>query len=155
MKRLGLITNPSAGNGFGKLAGQVAVAQLQRECEVLDITGETKAQSEANSQEAINQGLLDGLVVVGGDGAVQQGVNLCVAADIPLGIIAAGTGNDAARTLGLPIRDAVAGAGVLLNNIQKPRVVDVVRAKTSTRELYFFGSTNADFGALVNMRANS
>ena len=155
MKRLGLITNPSAGNGFGKLAGQVAVAQLQRECEVLDLTGETKAQSEANSQEAINQGLLDGLVVVGGDGAVQQGVNLCVAADIPLGIIAAGTGNDAARTLGLPIRDAVAGAGVLLNNIQKPRVVDVVRAKTSTRELYFFGSTNADFGALVNMRANS
>lgn len=155
MKRLGLITNPSAGNGFGKLAGQVAVAQLQRECEVLDLTGATKAQSEANAQEAISQGLLDGLVVVGGDGAVQQGVNLCVAADIPLGIIAAGTGNDAARTLGLPIRDAVAGAGVLLNNIKNPRAVDVVRAKTSTSEFYFFGSINADFVALVNMRANS
>jgi len=155
LKRLGVITNPSAGNGFGKLAGQIAITELQRGCEVIDLTGSTKAESEANAHDAISQGLLDGLVVVGGDGAVQQGVNLCVPAGLPLGIIAAGTGNDAARTLGLPIRDAIAGSGVLLNNIQNPRVVDVVKAKTSTREFYFFGSTNADFGALVNKKANS
>ena len=155
MKRLGVIINPASGDGFGKLAGQAAILELQRECEVLDLNGASKAESEANARQAISQGVLDGLVVVGGDGAVQQGVNLCVPAGIPLGIIAAGTGNDAARTLGLPIRDVLSGAGVLLNNIQKPRVVDVVRAKTSTKEFYFFGSTNADFGALVNMRANS
>ena len=52
------------------------------------------------------------LVVCGGDGMVHLGVNLVAGTDVPLGIIAAGTGNDNARELGLPVRDA-AGLHVL------------------------------------------
>ncbi|MDD0858870.1 acylglycerol kinase family protein [Arthrobacter alpinus] len=43
----------------------------------------------------------DALVVVGGDGMVHLAANALVHTGIPLGIIPAGTGNDAARGLGL------------------------------------------------------
>jgi diacylglycerol kinase (ATP) len=49
---------------------------------------------------------IDTLVVAGGDGMVHLGANLCAGTDVPLGVIAAGTGNDVARELGLPVRDA-------------------------------------------------
>ena len=150
-----MIINPEAGNGAGRLEGQLAIAELQRESEVVELTGESLAQSKLNAEEAIADGLLDGLVVVGGDGMVHLGVNLCAAGDIPLGIIAAGTGNDAARSLGLPIGDAEAGARVVLNNLLAPRMVDLIRAQTTIGDFYSFGSLNTDFVALVNQRANS
>jgi diacylglycerol kinase (ATP) len=48
---------------------------------------------------------LDALVVVGGDGMVHLGIQVCAEKKLPLGIIAAGSGNDAAITLNLPIHD--------------------------------------------------
>lgn len=155
MKRLGVIINPSAGNGAGRIQGEQAIVELQRESEVLDLTGNSMAQSATNAKQAIHDQLLDGLVVVGGDGMVHLGVNLCAETGIPLGIIAAGTGNDAARALGLPLGDAIAGARVVLNNLRQPRLVDLVKANSSAGEFYFFGSLSVDFVALVNQRANS
>ncbi|MEN9955833.1 MAG: hypothetical protein RLY34_640 [Actinomycetota bacterium] len=155
MKRLGVIINPAAGNGAGRIEGQQAITELQRESEVLNLTGNSMAESERIARAAIADQLLDGLVVVGGDGMAHLGVNLCAESGIPLGIIAAGTGNDAARSLGLPIGDAIAGARVVLNNLRQPRIVDLVKAKSSTGDFYYFGSLSVDFVALVNQRANS
>lgn len=155
MKRLGVIVNPSAGNGAGRIEGQQAISELQRESEVLDLTGNSMKDSERIALAAIADQLLDGLVVVGGDGMAHLGINLCAESGIPLGIIAAGTGNDAARALGLPIGDAVAGARAVLNNLRQPRVVDLVKATNSTGDFYYFGSISADFVSLVNHRANS
>lgn len=53
---------------------------------------------------------LDALVVVGGDGMVHLGIQICAEKSLPLGIVAAGSGNDVAIALDLPIhriRDAV------------------------------------------------
>jgi diacylglycerol kinase (ATP) len=155
VKRLGVLINPSAGNGAGRIEGQKAIAELQRESEVLDLTGNSMAESKANAKNAIENALIDGLVVVGGDGMTHLGINLCADADIPLGIVAAGTGNDAARALGLPIGDAVAGARVVINNLRQPRLVDLVKAQSSVGEFWYFGSLSVDFVALVNQRANS
>lgn len=155
MKRLGVIINPASGNGAGRLEGEIAIAELQRESEVLDLTGNSMKDSARIARAALEDHVLDGLVVVGGDGMAHLGVNLCAEAGIPLGIIAAGTGNDAARALGLPIGDAVAGARVVLNNLRQPRVVDLVKAKSSIGEFYYFGSLSVDFVSLVNQRANT
>ena len=154
MLRLGVIINPSSGNGAGKLEGEKVIAELQRESEVLDLTGNSMGESEKNAREAINDHLIDGLVVVGGDGMAHLGVNLCADGNLPLGIVAAGTGNDAARALGLPIGDAIAGSRVILNNLRQPRTVDLVRANSSVGDFWYFGSMSVDFAALVNQRAN-
>lgn len=155
MKRLGVIINPSAGNGAGKIEGEKVITELQRETEVIDLTGNSLAESEMKAKQAISDLLIDGLVVVGGDGMAHLGINLCADADLPLGIVAAGTGNDAARALGLPIGDAIAGARVVLNNLSQPRQVDLVRAESATGKFWYFGSLSVDFVALVNERANS
>lgn len=154
-KRLGLVINPTAGNGNGLIQGEIALQQLQSGAQVVDLTGSTLQASEENVLLEIAKNQLDGLVVVGGDGMVHVGVNLCATFGLPLGIIAAGTGNDAARSLGLPINDAIKAANTVLVNLDNPRSVDLVRAKTSSEEFYFFGNLLIDFVALVNQRANS
>lgn len=154
MKRLGVITNPSSGNGAGKLQGEVAISELQRGAEVIELTGSSMEYSAQNAKQAMVDCLIDGLVVVGGDGMVHAGVNACAETGIPLGIIAAGTGNDAARTLGLPLQDAEAGARVVLNNLTQPRTVDLLKCESSTGEFWSFGTVSAGFDALVNQRAN-
>lgn len=154
MKRLGVITNPSSGNGAGKLQGEVAIRELQRGSEVIELTGSSMQESSANAVRAVQECLIDGLVVVGGDGMVHSGVNICAQTGIPLGIIAAGTGNDAARTLGLPLQDAEAGARIVLNNLHQPRSVDLLEGETSAGKFWSFGTVSAGFDALVNQRAN-
>src|SRR5664279_4723857 len=56
---------------------------------------------------------LDVLAVTGGDGTVNLGVNLCAGTETVLAIVAAGTGNDIARALQLPLHDAQAAAEVI------------------------------------------
>jgi len=51
---------------------------------------------------------IDALVVVGGDGMVHLGVQVCATKKLPLGIVAAGSGNDGAIALGLPVHDVEA-----------------------------------------------
>ena len=155
MKRLGIIVNPGSGNGAGKVIGENAITELQREVEVINLTGEDLASSLAKAQDALNNCLLDGLIVVGGDGMVHHAVNLVAQTEIPFGIVAAGTGNDSARTLGLPIHDGIASSRVILSNLNQPRTVDAVSATTSIGQFWFFGTISAGFEALVNQRANS
>ena len=80
------------------------------------------------------------------------GVNLCAGTDLPMGLIACGTGNDAARTLGLPVVDGAAGARVIMENIT--RRIDLGHGANEDRDFYFFGSLSAGFDAVVNARAN-
>jgi diacylglycerol kinase family enzyme len=64
MKRIGVIVNPASGNGAGKAEGEKVIAELQRETEVLDLTGNSLDESRAKAQAAINDLLIDGLVAV-------------------------------------------------------------------------------------------
>ncbi len=63
------------------------------------------------------------VVVAGGDGTISRVANVLAGSDVSLGIIPLGTGNDFARTLGLP-RDPVAAAQRIANGV--PRRVDLV-----------------------------
>ena len=155
MKRIGVIINPTSGGGAGRAAGEIAIQELQRGCEVINLSAETSQQASANAKRAIEDCVIDGIVVVGGDGTVHLGVNVCAEKGIALGIIATGTGNDSARTLGLPIGDITAAARSVLINLEEPRTVDAIKATTSTGEFWLFGSLSAGFDALVNQRANS
>ncbi|MCL6592446.1 MAG: diacylglycerol kinase family lipid kinase [Alicyclobacillus sp.] len=65
------------------------------------------------------------LVAVGGDGSVHHAAQFAVREQLPLGIIPAGTGNDFARTLGIPVQPQAALDHLLSG---RPEAVDVAAA---------------------------
>lgn len=104
MIRIGVVTNPTAGSGRGARWGAEALTALSaRGHQLRDLSrGSWAASYEAAMRHRED---IDALVVVGGDGMVHLGVQVCGGGALPLGIVAAGSGNDAAGSLGLPVHD--------------------------------------------------
>jgi diacylglycerol kinase (ATP) len=153
-KRVGLVVNPTSGKNRGMSLG-LAVAHRLRAAghEVLDLSDETYAAARDRALGAIAQGL-DVLAVVGGDGMVHLGVNLAAETKTPLAVIAAGTGNDVARGLGLPVHDPVRAADLVTTGV--PRSIDAVRhVDEHGRRRWYAGVLGAGFDSLVNERANT
>jgi diacylglycerol kinase (ATP) len=120
--------------------------------EVVDLTGESAAEALDRSRSAVAAGL-DALVVVGGDGMVNVGVNAVAGTDVPLGVVAAGTGNDIAGSLGLPVGDAAAATAVV--EAGRVRRVDAVLGTAGGGPArWFVGVLCGGFDAVVNERAN-
>ena len=151
--RLGLIINPTSGKGNGKVHGELAKRTFQQAGEeVIDLSADSLEAARINGEAAIANGEIDALIVAGGDGMAHLGVNLCAGTNVTMGLIACGTGNDAARTLGLPLVDGVAGAKTILQNLTKQ--IDLGHGTNEWGSFYFFGSVSAGFDAVVNARAN-
>lgn len=104
MSTLGVITNPTSGSGRGQRWGSEALTLLAGAGHrILDLSrGSWAASYEAALKHRRD---MDALVVVGGDGMVHLGLQVCAGRKLPLGIVAAGSGNDVALTLGLPVHD--------------------------------------------------
>jgi diacylglycerol kinase (ATP) len=153
-KRIGLVVNPTSGkNRGGALGLEVAHRLRAHGHEVLDLSDETAEAARDRAIGAIAQGI-DVLAVAGGDGMAHLGVNLCADTKTPLAIIAAGTGNDVARGLGLPVHDPIAAADVVGTGI--PRQIDAVRHVDARGDVrWYAGVLGAGFDSLVNERANT
>ncbi|WP_028046363.1 diacylglycerol kinase family protein [Cellulomonas sp. URHE0023] len=158
MTRLGVVVNPTAGKGRGTAAGWRTHELLRgRGYEVQDLSATSLALATDRARAAVLDGL-DALVVVGGDGMVHLGVNVVAGSHLPLGIVAAGTGNDIARTLGLPKPgDVDASVAAIEHGLREgPRHVDAVRVGppgTAAHEWYL-GVLSCGFDAAINARAN-
>ena len=127
--RVGLLVNPTAGKGRGAALGERARRRLVGAGHgVLDLSGPDLETARAMATSAMAAGAIDVLAVVGGDGLAHLGVNLCAATDVPLLIVAAGSGNDNARSLGLPVRDPEAAVDLLADGWI--RAVDAGRTTT-------------------------
>lgn len=157
MSHLGVVVNPTAGKGRGSRAGERVHDLLRaRGHQVEDLSGRTLEQATDRARAAALAGL-DGLVVVGGDGIVHLGVNVVAGTALPLGIVAAGTGNDIARALGLPRDDVRAAVDAIEHGLREgPRRVDAVRVSTPGRAAHewFVGVLSCGFDAAINARAN-
>lgn len=154
MTRLGLIVNPTSGRNSGRRIGLEALTLLRAAgTEVLDLSAADARGALEHGRAAIADRAVDAIVVAGGDGMVHLGANLCAGTDVPLGVIAAGTGNDIARELGLPVRDAAKAVERILHG--RTRLVDAGRLVTAAgEERWFAGVLAAGFDAVVNERAN-
>jgi diacylglycerol kinase (ATP) len=109
VSELGLITNPTAASGRGVKWGAEAARELARHGHRLrDLSRGSWGASLESALE--HRDSLDALIVVGGDGMVHLGAQVCAEHSLPLGIMAAGSGNDVATTLALPIHDMRAAA---------------------------------------------
>lgn len=148
--------NPEACFGKSRSIGPMVVAELRAAGhEVVALTEPDYAHLVASVEAALVT-TPDALVVVGGDGMVGLAANALAGSEIPLGIIPAGSGNDMARGLGIPLGDPAAAVAVLLDAMRRaPRVVDA--ATVTTRggiRTRFAGVLSAGFDAIVNERAN-
>jgi diacylglycerol kinase (ATP) len=154
-RTVGLIVNPTAGRGRGaQVRSQVMELFAAAGVSILDCSAESASAAIKMAKDAAGALKIQALVVVGGDGMAHLGVNVCVESQIPLGIIAVGTGNDSARELGFPILDPAAGVAFILEHLDSKRRVDAIRLETSTGMHWVIGSASAGFDALVNRRAN-
>lgn len=157
--RVVLLVNPAADRGRARDSGPLVADRLRaRGLEVEVVTGVDAADGERRLRAAL---LLPAAAIVacGGDGTVNQALQHAAGSDLPLGIIPAGTGNDAAAAFGLP-RDPVAGAQVVVDGLADPdhgvRTVDVGEVSTADgQNRRFLAVLSSGFDSLVNERANT
>ena len=147
-REIALLVNPTAGKGRAGRVAEIAVERLRDAgFTVRRLQGRDASEAEDLARQAVTAGL-ETLVVVGGDGLVHLAVQALAHSDTTLGIIPAGTGNDAARYFNVPRGDPAAAADVVVAG--RTRVVDLAR----TGPRYFLCVLSAGFDAIVNERAN-
>ncbi|MCM2418413.1 diacylglycerol kinase [Streptomyces sp. RKAG293] len=147
-----LFVNPAAGRGRGAHAAQPA-ARAMREAgfTVRTVVGQDAADALVQAREAVAAGT-GALVAVGGDGMVSLALQAVAGTDIPLGVIAVGTGNDFARATGLPVRDPAAAGRAAAAALSEGRTRAVDLGKIGDR---WFGTVLASgFDSRVNDRGN-
>lgn len=152
-QRIGVVVNPTSGRGRGAALGAAAVARLRASgSEVVDLSGDSHAHSTDNARAAVASGGIDVLAVVGGDGMAHLGVNACAGTPVALAIIAAGTGNDNARSLGLPIRQPEQAADLISSGTV--RTIDAGRMRTADGDRWWIGVLGGGFDSVVTERAH-
>jgi len=156
--RIGVVVNPTAGHGRGQRRGRhVLAAARRRGHRVQDLSAQDLATATQHARQAVVHGL-DALVVVGGDGMVHLGANIVAGTDLPLGIVAAGSGNDIARAMGLPRHDAEAAVAMVENGLESGgRTVDAVVTGPPdySASEWYLGVLSCGIDAAVNARANT
>ncbi len=145
---IALLTNPTAGKGKGARAGVAALERFTSAgLTVRPLVGRDADESLDLALKAVSDGT-DALVICGGDGMVNLGIQAVAETATPIGIIPAGTGNDVARYFDLPRKDPVAAAQRIIDGRQSS--IDLVRVGAK----YFVTVMAAGFDAVVNERAN-
>lgn len=150
MTRVGLLVNPTAGGGRGRAEGLRTHAALTAlGLEVIDVSGADADAAVRYAAAAVAEKAIDILVVVGGDGTTALGAQVCAGTEVPLALVGAGSGNDFARTLGIPAHHPEAAAQLVTDGPR--RRVDLGRSETGA---WFAGVLAAGLDARVNQRAN-
>ncbi|MDX3850475.1 diacylglycerol kinase [Streptomyces sp. AK02-01A] len=147
-----LLVNPTAGRGRGARAARPAAAALRDAgFSVRTVLGSDAGDALRRAREAVDGGT-GALMAVGGDGMVSLALQAVAGTPTPLGVIAVGTGNDFARTLGLPVRDPAAAGRLAARALKEDGVRDVDLGRVGGT---WFGTVLASgFDSRVNDRGN-
>lgn len=151
-EHIAVLVNPFSGKGRGGRAAEEAVLHLRaRGVEVRVFAGGSAADTARLAVTALAEDPRV-LVVVGGDGTLSGVLDTVCAASVPVVLVAAGTGNDLARALGLPRTDHAAAAELALTGV--PRAIDVGEIRTSGGARKFLTIAAFGFDAKVSDRTN-
>lgn len=148
-RRIAFLSNPASGVGDGHAGRDLVIRHLRAAgAQVSDLVGHDAEESLTLVRKAIADGV-DTVVVSGGDGLIHLAVQALAGTDVALGIIPAGTGNDAARAFAIPIGDPIAAAAVVLRD--RRRVIDLGRSG----DRWFLTVLATGFDALVAKRGSA
>lgn len=149
-----MLVNPNAGRGLSRRVAGAAIAELRRLSLAVDVVVTRSADHCRDAATAAMAAGCSAVAVCGGDGAVAAALPALAGSSVPLGVLPGGSGNDFARALGLPVRDAVSAARVVALGLAAP--VDLGRVRSEGMPDRWFGTVvAAGFDARVNERMNS
>ncbi|KAF0971282.1 MULTISPECIES: diacylglycerol/lipid kinase family protein [Gordonia] len=146
-----IVASPYARHGTGlRVAHHAADLLRAQEIEVEVIVGEDMADAADLAGKAA-RGDTDVLAVAGGDGTIRLAVEASIGSGKPLAVIPAGSGNDFARNLGIPL-DTAEAVKVILGGHRQP--VDLGRVSFPDGRTALFATVAATgFDAAVTARA--
>jgi diacylglycerol kinase (ATP) len=154
--RIGIVVNPVAGGSRGAQVGAEVLSLLSKtEHAITDLSGATVSEARSNIEAALADKTVNALVFVGGDGIAHLGANLCAEKSILMAIIPAGTGNDAAAMLGMPLTNTAESVRLVLNGLASPKKIDAIKVSHGGKVTWALGSASAGFDALAAARANA
>jgi len=123
-----VLVNPAAGRGRSLRAQPRVAAYLSHQgCKADFVCSQSSADFERRAAEGVAAGY-HAIVALGGDGTFQHLVKATLGAEVVLGLLPTGSGNDVAAGLGIP-NDEVAAAHAFLRS--PPRPIDVLQARFS------------------------
>lgn len=146
-----LLSNPTSGGGKGRKYLHIIKDYLDsNSLPYLDITSDSYGLASEALKKSLNQlgSQISGVYVIGGDGMVHLAVQELVNTDIPLALIPAGTGNDFARSLNLPLDAPLQLLKTYLAT--SPTHVDLGQVNDEI----FADILSTGFDSVVNERAN-
>jgi len=121
------------------------------------IIAEESASASLNSADAVIRATtmepFDAILVVGGDGSIHQALPLIASHQIPMAVIAAGTGNDLAKTIGVLHRSPEQVIEGMHSSSPLPHDLGLVTHSLGTT--LFIQVLSTGFDSIVNERANS
>ncbi|HHW83953.1 MAG TPA: diacylglycerol kinase family lipid kinase, partial [Actinomycetales bacterium] len=154
--KIGLLVNPTAGRQRAARYHMGLAGVLRRAGHlVVDLSGPDAESARVNARRHLAG--LDAVIVMGGDGAVQLGLNVVATSGVPLGIVPVGSGNDNATGLGLPTHPTEALDLILTQLREAPEGVptDAIRVTTTSGTQWAMAILNCGFDATVNELANN
>jgi diacylglycerol kinase (ATP) len=148
-----IVANPASGRGrvrrllpevMSALSGVGIDARVVLTQDATDLRTAVRRERESGA---------DRVIVCGGDGSLHLAAQELAGGDTALGIVPAGTGDDNARTLGIPRGDPGAAARLAATGVATR--MDLGRVVTGQGDQrVFLGVMSAGFDSLVNERAN-
>ncbi|MGW5342412.1 diacylglycerol kinase [Streptomyces sp. NPDC004050] len=147
-----LFVNPTAGRGRGAHSAQPAASALRDAgFHVRTVVGTDAEDALARLRTAVREGT-GAVIAVGGDGVVSLALQALAGTLVPLGVIAAGTGNDFARSLGLPVREPARVARLAAEALKESRLREIDLGRVAGT---WFGTVLCSgFDSRVNDRGN-
>ena len=143
-----IVANPKAGHGKGIRAIKELHLLLGAKVVKYELF-ETQYPGHATelAQRLVEKGARQ-IIILGGDGTISEVVNSTVNSGVELGIISMGTGNDLARSLGLPYNNAEKALEVILTG--EPTKVDVGWEE----DRCFIATLGLGFPAIIAQKVN-
>ncbi len=142
-----LVVNPNAGRGKAKaLLSQIKQRFIQAQADITVYLTQTSGDARAHVEREGRR--FDVIVAVGGDGTINEVVTGMINLAKPLGIIPIGSGNDFARSCGIPLDSLTTAIDIILRH-QTTRIdVGVFNDR------YFVNALGIGFDGYVNHRSH-
>ncbi|MGW5192046.1 diacylglycerol/lipid kinase family protein [Kribbella sp. NPDC004138] len=148
-RRIALVVNPTSGRGRGARIAPAVREQIAAAGLTVDVHTTTCAEDVGRIAAEVVASGADAVALIGGDGTIHLGAQVLANSGMPFGVIPAGTGNDFARGIGVPLGDPAAAADLVVAG--KTRTIDLAVAK----DRFITTVVAGGFDSLVNKRANA